>query len=233
MFSTLQTEKLLVAGVLAACIAVSVWGMRKYAKRWGRTGDGRAVAGDAFGRRRPGHAHGSSRLDVGDRPRRRRPQLRRRGAVAARRRMNQGASMGCAFFILLVAAVLVLAGLGARAWFGWRRVAAHLTQPRIGPAVGRTRHHAPVGRRQGPSRSRKRSRARWCDVDKCRPWPRRGKSCSPASASDARCGAKNKRAVTEEHVLMGLRDIYKGGGSCQNYSPWTTSSATASRSLPS
>ena len=34
--------------------------------------------------------------------------------------------MGCAFFILLVAALLVLAGLGALAWFGWRRVAAHL-----------------------------------------------------------------------------------------------------------
>ena len=34
--------------------------------------------------------------------------------------------MGCAFFILLVAALLVLAGLGALAWFGWQRVAAHL-----------------------------------------------------------------------------------------------------------
>lgn len=38
MFSTLQTEKLLVAGVLAACIAVSVWVMRKYAKRLGPNG---------------------------------------------------------------------------------------------------------------------------------------------------------------------------------------------------
>ena len=34
--------------------------------------------------------------------------------------------MACAFFILLVAALLALAGLGALAWFGWRRVAAHL-----------------------------------------------------------------------------------------------------------
>lgn len=34
--------------------------------------------------------------------------------------------MACAFFILLLAALLALAGLGALAWFGWRRVAAYL-----------------------------------------------------------------------------------------------------------
>ena len=34
--------------------------------------------------------------------------------------------MGCAFFILQVAALLAPAGLGALVWFGGRRVAAHL-----------------------------------------------------------------------------------------------------------
>ena len=38
MLSTLQPEKLLVAGALAALIAAGVWVMRKYAKRLGPNG---------------------------------------------------------------------------------------------------------------------------------------------------------------------------------------------------
>ncbi len=38
MLSNLQPEKLLVAGVLAACMAVSVWVMRRYATRLGPNG---------------------------------------------------------------------------------------------------------------------------------------------------------------------------------------------------
>jgi predicted negative regulator of RcsB-dependent stress response len=34
--------------------------------------------------------------------------------------------MGCALFVLLLAALLVLAGLGALVWFGWRRVSVHV-----------------------------------------------------------------------------------------------------------
>lgn len=38
MLSNLQPEKLLVAGVLAACVAVSVWAMWRYAKHSGPNG---------------------------------------------------------------------------------------------------------------------------------------------------------------------------------------------------
>jgi uncharacterized protein YneF (UPF0154 family) len=34
--------------------------------------------------------------------------------------------MGFALFILLLVALLVLAGLGALVWFAWRRVSVHL-----------------------------------------------------------------------------------------------------------